>query len=107
MASVLVALVAVLPAGAQGNRPPPGHTRALTVVHTSAPIVDGRIDDPVWKVADRASDFWISEYNRKPAEPTEVWVLADDNALYFAFKCTDSKPDAIHAEQRKRDGDFG
>ena len=93
---------------AQSLRPPPGHTRALAVpVVTSPPIIDGSIDDPAWKSAARATDFWISEYNRVPAEATEAWVLADAAALYIAFKCVDSKPGSIHAEQAARDGNFG
>jgi hypothetical protein len=68
--------------------------------------MDGKLDDPAWKDAARATDFYISEYQRAPQEQTEVWVLADDTALYFAFTCSDSQPEKIHAEQLKRDGDL-
>ncbi len=92
-------------AGAQGTQPPPGHTRSLTVPKASvAPLIDGKLDDTVWQDAARAADFWVSEYGRAPREATEVRVLADDTALYFAFTCYDSRPEEIHAEQRKRDG---
>jgi hypothetical protein len=78
------------------------------VPKTSAPpIVDGKLDDAIWKDAARATDFFISEYQRAPQEQTEVWALADDKAIYFAFLCHDSQPEFIHAEQLKRDGNVG
>ncbi|MDQ3812353.1 MAG: carbohydrate binding family 9 domain-containing protein, partial [Armatimonadota bacterium] len=67
----------------------------------------GNIDDEVWKKAPVARDFWISEFGRVAREPTEVRVLADATALYFAFACYDSKPEHIFARQLKRDGDLG
>jgi hypothetical protein len=91
-----------------GPKPPPGHTRVLTVPKTAVPpVINGELDDEAWKNAARATDFWISEYGRAPQETTEVRVVADKKALYFAFRSHDSRPDAIRAEQFKRDSNLG
>jgi len=91
----------------EGHRPQPGHTRSLIVSRASkAPLIDGKIEDEAWKDAAIATDFWISEYGRSPQESTEVRVLADEEALYVAFICHDSRPESIHAEQTKRDSNL-
>src|SRR5687768_13292018 len=90
--------------GQNPQQPLAGHLRALSVKRTYAKIqIDGNIDDAVWAEAAIASDFWVSEFGRAPKEATEVRVLADDKALYFAFKCLDTRPGEVHAEQTKRD----
>ena len=93
---------------AQDTPPPPGRTRNLVVAQTpAAPLIDGKLDDTVWSTAPVAKDFWVSEYRRAPGDHTEVRVLMDNAALYFAFTCYDTKPEAIHAEQTKRDASMG
>jgi Domain of unknown function (DUF5916)/Carbohydrate family 9 binding domain-like len=85
------------------GRPPEGHLRSLAVARTStSPVIDGKIDEEVWQSALGSTGFWMSTYNRPPQEQTEVRVLADDKALYFAFICHDAQPDKIHAEQTRR-----
>ena len=51
----------------------------------------------------RTADFWISEQGRAPRERTEVQVVADADTIYFAFRCHDSRPKEIHAQQTTRD----
>lgn len=90
------------------ERPPPGHTRALSVPQTSTPpVIDGILDDAGWEGAAVASQFWISEQQRWPTEQTEVWVTADLDNLYFGFKVYDSKPEQIEALQTRRDAGLG
>lgn len=88
--------------------PPAGHTRALSVPKANlVPLIDGHLDDVVWQDAPLAKDFWVSAYGRAPQEATEVRVVMDEKALYFAFTCYDSQPDKIHAEQLNRDSNLG
>src|SRR6266511_2829514 len=92
-----------LVAWAQGERPPPGHTRSLTVPKTAqAPVIDGRLDEEIWKHAAVADRFWIPQQQRWPTEQTEVLVLADEENLYFGFRVYDSPSDAITALQTRR-----
>ncbi len=53
-----------------------------------APRIDGVIED-IWQTADSAYNFVQFEpYEKTPAtERTVVYVLQDENNLYFAFRC--------------------
>lgn len=89
-------------------QPPPGHTRSIAVPRVdTAPVIDGHLDDTCWQRPTPASAFWVSETGRAPQDATEVWVVADEKALHVAFRCRDSRPEAIFAEQTKRDGNLG
>src|SRR5438093_6575242 len=73
-------------AWAQDERPPLGHTRSLTVPQTAqAPVIDGRLDEEIWKTAAVADRFWVAMQQRWPTEQTEALVLADAENLYFCF----------------------
>jgi hypothetical protein len=58
-----------------------------------APVLDGRLDDEVWAQAPSRSDFrqQVPYDGAAPSEATSVRVVYDDNALYFAFDCTQTK----------------
>ncbi len=62
-----------------------------------APQIDGDISDASWANAVRVDD-WLQlspiEY-RTPSEHTEVWMMYDEDALYFGFYAHDSAPDQI------------
>ena len=91
-------------AWAQDERPPLGHTRSLTVPQTAqAPVIDGRLDEEIWKTAAVADRFWVAMQQRWPTEQTEVLVLADAENLYFGFRVDDHHPGAISALQTRRD----
>ncbi|WP_418317887.1 carbohydrate binding family 9 domain-containing protein [Piscinibacter sakaiensis] len=90
------------------SRPPPGHQRLLSVPPAPArPVIDGILDDSVWRQAALADRFWISDQQRWPAEQTEVLVTADSSHLYLGFRVHDSKPWAIEALQTRRDAGLG
>jgi hypothetical protein len=72
-----------------------------------APVIDGKLDEEIWKKAAVADRFWISEQQRWPTEPTEVLVLADAEHLYFGFRVFDSQPQAVEALQTRRDAGLG
>lgn len=71
------------------------------------PVIDGRVDDEVWKSAQVIDTF----RQRRPdegypaTERTEVRILYDDNALYISFICYDSNPDEIVRRLTRRDRD--
>jgi len=89
-------------------RPPPGRARAIVAVRTTeAPLIDGRIDEAVWERAAVADQFWVSEQNRAPAEPTEARVLFDSDTLYISFRVFDRVPERIEGLQIRRDAGLG
>lgn len=66
--------------------------------------IDGAIDEAAWKNVPVATDFfwkWPNAGNVSNVK-TEVRVLFDDDAIYFAAKCFDS-PDSIARPLTKRD----
>ncbi len=73
-----------------------------------APIIDGKVDEEIWKQAAVFKDF-IQTYpgnNIAPSKPTEVYLAYDEKHFYVAFKCWDEK-DKIHSKIVQRDNVFG
>ena len=79
----------------------------LDLARTDAPPrVDGRLDDKAWQVAPLDLPEWVT-YNPAPGQRipqrTEVRVVYDDAALYFAFHCVDPEPSRVRATLGRRD----
>ena len=64
------------------------------------PIIDGRLNDPVWQRIKPISDFvqYAPDNGAEPTEKTYVYVTYDENNLYVAFYCFDSHPERIVAD---------
>ena len=75
---------------------------------TAAPVIDGKLDDDIWKTAAVFKDFYQTSpgVNIAPSKPTETYLTYDEKNLYIAFKCWD-EPDKIRATVAKRDDVFG
>ena len=71
------------------------------------PTIDGDISDACWQKAPSVTDFYFPSDGTKAAEPTTVWLCYDQKNIYMAFRCKDSQPDKIVAQQKKRGGDIG
>src|SRR5882672_3540783 len=72
------------------------------------PVIDGRLDDEVWKLA-HPIDAFVQVDPREgeaPTEHTEVRALFDADHLYIAVRCDDRQPDEIIGTQMKRDADL-
>lgn len=84
-------------AAAQGESQANKEVRVVRV--DSAPVIDGKIDETVWEQAEMLTDFHQIRPNDggEPSEPTEVFLLYDDDALYIAARMYDSEPDRIAA----------
>lgn len=68
------------------------------------PVIDGKIDEDVWKSATVLKDFYQVQPgdNIAPTKPTEVFLGYDAKFLYVAFHCYD-EPDKVRATIPKRD----
>ena len=98
-------LVALWPAAAPaqaGTAPAPAIHAART---PRPPRLDGRLDDPMWQLAEPFDAFVqiFPDEGIAPSEPTEVRVLYDDRALYVAVRCHDSRPGEIVRPMGRRD----
>lgn len=75
-------------------------TRSFQAVRVNtAPTIDGVLDDAIWQQAELVTDFHqTSPGNGDPtSEPTELYVIYTDQALYIAARMYDSDPDLISA----------
>lgn len=87
---------------------PPEKTRPLRIQRfESAPIIDGRPNEPVWNKALALKDFYqvYPGDNLSPSKPTEVLLGYDAKFLYLAFRAYD-EPNKVRATVAKRDNIF-
>lgn len=96
-------LLAALPAAPQDTIVPP-HTVTIPR-RDSAVIVDGRLDEPVWREAARLTDFHqYQPVDGRPAEEaTEVLVWYAPTAIYFGIIARDRVPTGVRATVADRD----
>ena len=73
---------------------------------TSAPKIDGILDDDGWKNAEVTGNFIQNEpiANAPVSFQTEVRITYDNNAIYVGAMCYDSSPDSIRRQLGLRDG---
>ncbi|HEY9284382.1 MAG TPA: DUF5916 domain-containing protein [Pyrinomonadaceae bacterium] len=69
-----------------------------------APVIDGKLDDEVWKSAAVLTNFYQTRPgdNIAPSQPTDVLVGYDAKTLYVAFRAKD-EPGKVRATVPKRD----
>ncbi|MCU1264859.1 MAG: hypothetical protein JWM21_1177 [Acidobacteria bacterium] len=72
------------------------------------PVIDGKLDDEVWKQAVVLRDFYQINPgdNITPSKPSEAFIGYDSKFFYFAFHAYD-EPDKIRASVAQRDQVFG
>jgi hypothetical protein len=80
-------------------------TKSVQVPRTDRPPkIDGLIEDDCWKNMEPLSGFFQFDpvNGVKASEETLVWMVYDQNYIYFAFLMQDSQPDKIWAELTPR-----
>ena len=72
---------------------------ASAAAMTTPPVLDGRLDDAVWRQAPLIQDLKQVEPvpGREMSESTEVRILYDQTALYIGVRCNDRQPAGIQA----------
>ena len=92
-----------LPSGVVAQTAGPRQLHAARAV--SPPVIDGRLDDVVWRTAEPMSGF----HQRDPvegdpaSEDTVVRIAYDERALYVAARLHDRDPSAIVGQLSRRD----
>ena len=73
----------------------------------NAPIIDGLLDDTIWKEVPSATDFVMSEPGNgtpsRTTHPTIVKLAYDDEAIYIAAYMKDYEPERILRQFTQRD----
>lgn len=83
-------------------------TKKFIAVRTSsAPRIDGLLDDDAWKNIPAVSDFIqaLPTEGEKVSQKTEIKIIYDDAAIYVGAMMYDVSPDSILQELGNRDDD--
>ncbi len=69
------------------------------------PVVDGRLNDEVWTLAQPGSSFTQRDPDegKAPTERTEIRFLYDNDALYIGARLHDSEPGLVSRRLARRD----
>ncbi|MBN1952682.1 MAG: carbohydrate binding family 9 domain-containing protein, partial [Bacteroidales bacterium] len=109
MKRILIILITLLLliTGVTGQTPEKKQYRATRL--TTAPAIDGILDDDAWNEGIWIDDFTQYEpYNgARVSQRTEFKILFDDDNLYGAFKAYDTSPDSIVSRLTRRDNPDG
>ena len=78
---------------------------AAATAASTRPVLDGRVDEPVWRTADAVTDFLQKDpvAGAAPSQRTEVRVLYDEDNLYFGWILYDNEPEKIVGTELRRD----
>lgn len=102
-----LALMAMLACMMLGGHAHAGRPVIKAVIVERAPEIDGDLSDACWASSPSVEDFYYPNDGSKAPEPTTAWLCYDDECIYMAFRCGDSQPEKIIAQQKKRGGDLG
>ena len=108
---VLPVLALVSPLGLQGQKktlmPPAGASLSAVAVHvTTAPEIDGVMDEAFWESIHPITEFVqrVPVEGGPPSERTEVRIAYDQEAIYFGLTMYDYEPDLIRSSILVREG---
>jgi hypothetical protein len=79
----------------------------VRAVRVTTPLrIDGALDEPLYSTVSPISDFIQQEPHEGEAatEKTEMWLAYDDRNVYVSFRCWESEPGQMIANEMRRDG---
>jgi hypothetical protein len=79
----------------------------IRAVRLRSPLrLDGALDEDIYTSVSPVSDFIQMEPQEgsTATERTELWVTFDDDHVYVSFRCFESEPDRVVANEMRRDG---
>lgn len=82
--------------------------KSISAVKTDvAPVIDGNLNDEVWKLAPVATNFiqYSPNFGKSPSVKTEVRILYDNSAIYIAAYLYDD-PSLIRRQITARDAEI-
>ena len=96
----LVLLTLIVPIALQAQEPGAGGKRTRPVKIETTLEIDGVLEEAAWAsaaIVDDMHQVLPVEY-AEPTEPTTVYLLYDEEFLYFGAQVWDSEPDLITAQ---------
>jgi hypothetical protein len=72
---------------------------------SAPPRLDGRLDDAVYREVEPILGFIQQEprEGEPVTEPTQAWIMFDDDNIYVACRCSDARPETIESKDMRRD----
>lgn len=103
-------IIAAAPGAAAVTKAEPASEASLETTNRvprieTAPVIDGRLNEPAWDDAAVIDDFTQVD-PREGAEPTErtvIRLLYDRDAFYIGIRAHDSRPDGVLVKELQRD----
>jgi len=88
--------------------PVPGRYVVSPVRFAAPPVIDGKLDDAVWRTAAKLDGFkqLVPDEGQPATEPTDVFLGYDDENLYIGARCYDSEPAKVFATALARDSEI-
>ncbi len=105
--TLLVAASALAQQSAQRTAKNP--TRSITAIEAETPpVIDGRLDDPLWQRADWQENFsqFKPDPGGVPRAATRVAVAYDGENIYVAFRCFNPTGPSANSKITARDGNM-
>ena len=105
--SPIVSLAQPAPASAGGTQTEPARKSITADWVAVPPVIDGKLDEAIWRTARPATDF----VQRTPrggtaaSQRSEVRIAYDRNAIYVGVRNFDTAPDSIAQQLGRRDAD--
>jgi len=105
LTSVTAVMLALQTAGSPPPPIVPNATTAVARLAVSAPVIDGKDQDAVWREALAIRDFrqFQPKEDGDPSMPTEARVAYDAHNFYVFVRAFDSHPDSIRKLLARRD----
>ena len=105
LAAVTLAVQSTDGSHAADPRPSAAPRRVTATRAVQPPVIDGRDDDAVWRLAKPITEFqeWRPSEGGAPKLPTEAKVAYDAGNLYVFVRCFDPHPDSIITVLARRD----
>jgi hypothetical protein len=74
-------------------------------INPRPPVIDGKLDDPIWDKVPWGSDFIQRSPNEgeKPSQATAFKILYDDRYIYVAVMAYDDEPEKVERRMTRRD----
>jgi hypothetical protein len=74
-------------------------------INPHPPVIDGKLDDPVWDKVSWAGGFVqrSPDEGEVPSQATAFKILYDDSSIYIAVKADDNEPEKIERRMSRRD----
>jgi len=81
--------------------------KTLAVARTAeasrgTPVIDARVDEACWR--DPVEEFFAPDGGRAGVDATRIYFAHDDQNLYIAAVCQDSRMDSLRTDTSERDG---